>query len=204
MALLLNGVTTIIRTADFSFDAEGWDVKRLNRLVRAPSPENALSIAGCQPGLRDGNMICVTGEARHVKAGYYECTGDFKGIKTAKPWKRVLRTFPDKTRGIITINGSPPYAQEVEVNENMVGVSVYQVVTNPPPLSWVGRNGNPIGGASVPQSRWTRIQNPLLSVPYGWVIDAIECEELPQSFMSLVRVDYVFYQRYKPGSASFQ
>jgi len=110
----------------------------------------------------------------------------------------VLRTFPDETRGIITINGSPPYAQEVEVNENMVGVSVYQVVTNPPPLSWVGRNGNPIGGASVPQSRWTRIQNPLLSVPYGSVIDAMGCEELPQSFMSLVRVDYVFYQRYEP------
>lgn len=204
MALLLNGITNISRSDDFSFDAEGWDIKTKNRVVRAPSPEAALSIAGIQPGLRDGNMICLTGEARHIKAGYYEASGQFKGIRTAKPWKRVLRTFPDKTRGIITINGSPPYAQEVEVNENMVGVSVYQVVQSAPPLSWVGRNGNPIGGASVPQSRWSTIQNPLLSVPYGWVIDAIESEELPQSTFALVRVDYVFYQRYKPGSASFQ
>lgn len=204
MALLLNGVTTISRTADFSFDSEGWDVRRLNRVVRAPSPDQALTIAGIFPGARNGNLICLTGEARHTKAGYYECTGDFKGIATVKPWKRVLRTFPDKTRGIITINGSPPYAQEVEVNENMVGVSVYQVVNVPPPLSWVGRNAAPIGGASVPQTRWTTIQNPLLSVPYGWVIDGIECEELPGSSIALVRVDYVYYQRFKPGSASFQ
>lgn len=206
MAILLNGITFISRKPNFEFDAEGWDVSFPERVVRAPNAVQACAIAGFVSGARDGNMICVRGRAHYAKAGYYEVTGEFKGIATTKPWKRVLRTFPDKVRGTITVvpPGGTPYAQEVEVNDNMVGVSVYQVVTNPPPLSWVGQNANPAGGSSYPQSRWTTIQNPLQSIPHGWVIDGIEAEELPGSTMALVRVDYVYYQRFKPGSASFQ
>ncbi len=206
MAIILNAQINISRKENFEFDAEGWDTRTVERVVRANSPERACVIAGARPGFRDGNMICLRGRAAYDKAGYYQVSAEWKGIATNKPWKRVLRTFPDKTRGSINIAvpGGIPYAQEVEVNENMVGVSVYQVVTNSPPLSWVGRNAQPVGGSSVPTSRWGKIQNPLLSVPSGWVIDGIESEELPGSNMALVRVDYVFYQKYKPGSASFQ
>ena len=67
----------------------------------------------------------------------------------------------------------------------------------------MGYPAYPVGGGIVtPAPHWTGLTNPLEIIPNGWVLDALEADELPNSRMCLVRMDYVYYQKYKPGSAS--
>lgn len=205
MAMMLGGRLVAQDSQDWNENAEGWDELHHRKVVLAGSAQLALLSSGFAIGVAsftNFNMICVGRSAKRVKARYWEVTGEFKGISTAKPYKRVLRTFPDKSRGTVSrVEAGVPYLQEVELNENLVGVSVHYVGHAAPPMNWVGYNAAPIaGGVPVPAPHWTGLRNPLEVIPSGWVLDGIEAEELPGSKKCLIRMDYVYYQRYKPGS----
>lgn len=209
MAYLLGGPLVIRDEPEWSEDREGWDELHHNKVVRATSPQLALLAARFTLGSTgqitgSTNMVCVRRRAKIQKWPYWEVTGEYKGIAGVKPYKRTLRTFPDKSRGTVSrVSGGVPYVQEIELNENLVGVTVQYVSHNPPNTSWVGYPAYPVGGGvSVPQPHWQGLTNPLEIIPSGWVLDGIEAEELPGSRMCLVRMDYVYYQQYKPSTSS--
>lgn len=210
MAYLLGRGGIIHETPDLQTDMEGWDTLTITRLVNGVYNERqALAVAGFQGGrVAPGYslMYCMKTGAKRDKGLCWECRAEYKGIALGgKGYKRTIRTFPDKTRGTITKTGiGGPYAQEIEVNESLVGVTVNYIMDGIPSTQRVSYNAEPPDGTvGVPTSRWTYITNPLETIPSGWVLDGMEAEQLPGTWLHFVREDYVYYPRYKPGSNSF-
>ncbi len=211
MALLLGRGGLIRETEELNEDIESFDALTITRIVNgASNARQALAMAAFGKGQAAPGyslMWCVKTSAKREKALTWECRAEYKGFaRTTNPYKRTIRTFPDKTRGTITINGPlGPYSQEIEVNESMVGVTVSYILNGIPPTGSVSYPAFPRDGTvAVPTSRWTTITNPLETLPFGWVLDGIEAEQVPSTNLHFVREDYVYYQQYKPGSNSFQ
>lgn len=210
MALLLGKGGIIRETEDLETCIDGFDTLSLTRIViGASTARQALVIARFATGRTAesyAQMYCMRATAKFDKGQAWECRAEYKGIALSnKPYKRTVRTFPDKSRGTLTAMGlDGPYAQEVEINESTVGVTVNYILDGIPPTSRVSYNATPpVGTVAVPASRWAVITNPLQTIPDGWVLDGLEAEQLPGTPFHLVREDYVFYQRFKPGSNSF-
>lgn len=212
MAQLLGGALIIKDEPEWSETRDGWDELRHMKIALGATAHAALAVARFTLGGRPssslvptGTMVCVKRSAKRYKANYWECSAEYLGISSVKPYKRTIRTYPDKARGTVgKFAGGVPYVQEVEINENLVGISVQYVAHAAPSAAWVGYPAYPLAGAvAVPRPHWDALSNPLEVVPNGWVLDSLEAEELPGNTMCLVRADYVYYQRYKPGSGSF-
>lgn len=188
-------------------DAEGFDTYTVEKKVMAANEQSALQIAGAVIGARGprGNTVLVNATAEvDVYRPSWSVKMTYKGILGNKPFKRRIRTFPDKTRGTITkVGPSGPYAQEIEVNEALVGVTVLYLSNVTPNTATVGQRQSPPRAVPTPISIWRTIANPLETIPSGWVLDALDADELPGSTVCFVQADYVYYPRYKPGSNSF-